>query len=119
MNTPDRVTAKMLLPPGGRQAWTEIMQGRVPVPAGLDIGSPIVLAIATFDDGVKVVGGVCKGESPETFNPKFMWVFDSQGEQIPNWPIDVSDHEDFETVGFEFSLTESATRTYVLQIVAA
>jgi hypothetical protein len=118
MTTPDKLTARMVLPPGGKQAWTAIMQGRTPVPQGLDIGSPIVLAIATFDDGVQVIGGVSKGESPETFNPKLMWVFDSQGQQVPNWPIDVSDHEDFETVSFEFSLNEQATRSYLLEIVS-
>lgn len=118
-----KYTAKMVLPKGGAQSWTNIMQGQAdpPVPNDLDTGSPIVMACAIYEDGTWVAGGVSKGENPTEYNNKFMWVFDEKGNQYPGWPIDVSDQEDFSTGEGTFSLTNSEgdTNMYLLKIVEA
>lgn len=111
-----RRNARMLLPAGGMEAWTLIMQGSVPVPDEVNTGSPIVTAWTRFDDGTQVAGGVYKGTTPTETNVKFMWVFDASGNQYPGWPIDVSDDEDFLTKSYIFSLTPGG-ETYQLNIV--
>lgn len=97
-------TADMILPQGGKQAWTAIMQGSAPVPNEMNAGSPVVMATAKFEDGTWVAGGVYKGTNPTDFNVKFMWVFDANGNQYSGWPIDVSDHEDFLGNAYSFEL---------------
>jgi hypothetical protein len=109
--------AAMTLPKGGKEAWTLIMQGQSPVPDQINPGSPIVMAQARFDDGTQVVGGVYKSETPSEFNVIFMWVFDANGKQYPGWPIDVSDHEDFMTASYLFSLDGGDVADYRLNVV--
>jgi hypothetical protein len=119
MSNDPKYTANMILPKGGKQAWTNIMQGQVPVPDEINTGSPIVMAYARFEDGTWVAGGVYKGDDPTDFNIKFMWVFDATGNQYPGWPIDVSDDQDFLQTGYYFSLTEGVDNEYLLNIVEA
>jgi hypothetical protein len=99
--------ATLTLPKGGMEAWTLIMQGQSPVPNDINPGSPIVMAYARYDDGTQVAGGVYKWENPAEYNVKFMWVFDSDGNQYQGNPIDVSDDQDFLTTTYIFSLTEN------------
>lgn len=110
--------ARMVLPAGGMEAWSQIMQGATPVPDEIDTGSPIVMAWAHFDDGTQVAGGVCKSDTPTDFNVKFMWVLDRNGNQYPGWPIDSSDNEDFHNTAYSFSLTDDG-EIYLLNIVEA
>jgi hypothetical protein len=77
------------------------------------------MAVARFDDGTQVVGGVYKGENPTDFNVKFMWVFDANGNQYPGWPIDVGDHQDFSGGSYAFSLTGGDDEDYLLNVVEA
>lgn len=116
---PPLYEATMTLPRNGKQAWSNIMYGETVVPEYVQTGSPIVMAIATFQDGTWVAGGVLKSEEPAEYNIIFMWVYDKKGTQYPGWPIDFSDHEDFFTSGVEFSLTEDVDVEYVLHIVEA
>ena len=120
MSTDPKHTTTMILPKGGMQAWTDIMQDSPPpAPAEMNNGAPIVMAYAQFDDGTQVAGGVYKWDvPPEPVNVKFMWVFDANGTQYPGWPIDVSDDEDFFTTQYNFSLVEGG-ETYTLNIVEA
>lgn len=120
MNEPQpKYTATMMLPKGGKQAWSNIMYGDTPVPDEIDTGSPIVMATATFDDGTWVAGGVLKSETPTDYNTIFMWVFDQNGNQYPGWPIDVSDNEDFFISGIYFSLTDDDDDEYLLNVEEA
>jgi hypothetical protein len=107
-------TANMILPQGGKQAWTLIMQGQA-VSDEINTGSPVVMAVARYDDGTMVAGGVYKGTDPTDFNIKFMWVFDANGNQYPGWAIDVSDDEDFLQTGYGFDLPNG--NSYQLNIV--
>ncbi len=111
-----RHIASMVLPAGGMEAWTQIMQGASPVPNEINTGSPIVMAWARFDDGTQVGGGVSKSETPTDYNVKFMWVLDANGNQYPGWPIDVSDDEDFLTTAYFFSLTPDG-ESYLLNVI--
>jgi hypothetical protein len=108
--------ARMVLPPGGKEAWTQIMQGTGPVPDKINAGSPIVMAWARFKDGTQVAGGVYKSDTPTDYNVKFMWVFDANGNQYPGWPLDVSDNENFLGKAYSFSLTPDAEETYLLKV---
>lgn len=119
MSNEPKYTATMTLPKGGKQAWTNIMQGQAPVPDEINTGSPIVMADARFEDGTWVTGGVYKGDDPTDFNVKFMWVFDAKGNQYPGWPIDVGDDQDFLQTGYAFSLTEDVDDEYLLNVVEA
>lgn len=117
-NTPKYV-ANMVLPKGGKVAWTEIMQGTAEVPEEINQGSPIVMAWARFDDGTQVAGGVYKSDKPDDYNVIFMWVLDADGNQVPGWPIDVGDHEDFLNTSYSFSLSPDYEDNdeYLLRIV--
>jgi hypothetical protein len=110
-------TARMVLPSGGMNAWTQIMQGATPVSSEINTGSPIVMAWARFKDGTQVAGGVCKSDTPTDYNLKFMWVLDANGNLYPGWPIDVSDDEDFLGKAYSFSLTPDSEGTHLLKIV--
>jgi hypothetical protein len=114
--TPQHV-ASMVLPANGMQAWTKLMQGESPVPGEISSGSPIVMAFARYSDGTSVAGGVYKSDAPTDYNIKFMWVYDSEGNQYPGWPIDVSDEEDFLKASYTFSLTPDSKELYQLNIV--
>ena len=116
MSNDPKYSTNMILPTGGKQAWTRIMQGQSPVPDQINAGSPVVMAYAVFEDGTRVAGGVYKGDNPTDFNVKFMWVFDAKGNQYPGWPIDVSDNEDFLQTGYSFSLKDGGDE-YELNIV--
>lgn len=109
--------ANLVLPAGGMQAWTRLMQGDSPVAKDINSGSPIVTASARYSDGTLVLGGVYKSDSPTDYNIKFMWVFDSQGNQYPGWPIDVSDEQDFLNQRYTFSLPPNSHELYRLNIV--
>lgn len=117
MSSSSPLTCNLILPAGGMEAWTQIMQGGVPVPEQVNPGSPIVMAWTRFDDGTQVAGGVYKSATPADYNVKFMWVLDGNGNQYPGWPIDVSDDEDFLTRSYAFSLTEGGAEDYLLNIV--
>lgn len=117
--TPGPQVAQMVLPAGGKQVWTELMQGSAPVPDKINAGSPIVMAWARFDDGTQVAGGVAKTDTPTDYNLKFMWVLDAKGNQYPSWPIDVSDDEDFLGSAYTFALTPGDEPTHRLNIVEA
>jgi len=121
MSNEPNYTAVMTLPKGGKQAWTDIMQGNTQVPNKIYTGTPIVMAISTpYADGTWVAGGVLKSERPAESNYKFMWAFDRNGNQYPFWPIDVGDHEDFYTSSLNFSLeVDDVEQEYVLNIVEA
>jgi hypothetical protein len=108
--------AVMTLPPGGREAWTQIMYGNVPAPAELLPGAPIVMAYARFPDGTQVAGGVYKSVDPAQ-NVKFMWVFDADGNQYPGWPIDVGDEQDFLDTAYIFGLPAGSEPNYQLNVV--
>jgi hypothetical protein len=112
-----KYTATMMLPKGGKQAWTNIMQGATSVPDDIETGSPIVMATAIFEDGTWVAGGVLKGDSPAEYNIIFMWVFDINGNKYPRWPIDVGDVEDFFLSAIYFSLPGGEDDEYLLKIV--
>ena len=99
-------TATLLLPTKGKQHWSELMYGEAAVPDKIDHGSPIVQAGAAFADGIQVVGGVLKSEAPDEYNIKFMWVFDKHGHQYSGWPIDTSDHEDFQHEEYDFVIDD-------------
>ncbi|MDB5672423.1 MAG: hypothetical protein JWO25_3382 [Alphaproteobacteria bacterium] len=111
--------ARLVLPAGGMEAWTQIMQGAAPVPDEINPGSPIVMAWTRFDDGTQVGGGVCKSDTSTDYNVKFMWVLDSNGGQYPGWPIDVGDDQDFLTASYAFSLTPDGEESHVLEVVEA
>lgn len=113
---PAAQVARMVLPSGGKQAWTEIMQGTAPVPGEINTGSPIVMAWARFKDGTQVAGGVYKSDTPTDYNVKFMWVLDANGNQYPGWPLDVSDNQDFLAKAYVFTLTPDSEQTYRLNI---
>lgn len=113
-------TATMTLPKGGKQAWSNIMYGETPVPNDLNVGSPIVMATAHFENGTWVAGGVYKSSTPTDYNIIFMWVFDKNGKQYPGWPIDVSDNEDFFMNSIQFGLEDDLDDgNYLLKIVEA
>ena len=109
---PSNTTATMYLPPGGKQLYTQYMQGDITAPEYLSEGSPIVATIANYDDGNFVQGGVLKSGDP-VYNIIFMWAFMPNGTQYTEWPIDVSDVEDFEMETLEFQLNGC---DYVLRI---
>jgi len=121
MTDTPQYTTTLTLPEGGKTSWTQIMQGQADpaAPKDLDAGSPIVMATAVFADGTRIAAGVCKGDNPTEFNPKFVWVFDANGHQYAGWPIDVSDHEDFMHDSYAFSLTECVESEYLLTVVEA
>jgi hypothetical protein len=107
----------MVLPPGGKENWSQIMQGAAPVPNDINTGAPIVMALARFKDGTQVAGGVFKSDTPTDYNVKFMWVLDANGRQYPGWPIDVSDDGDFLGKSYIFALTSDSEPTHLLKIV--
>jgi hypothetical protein len=121
MSNDPKYSTNMILPKGAKQRWSNIMQGQAQpaVPEELNVGSPIVMAYAAFEDGTQVAGGVYKGDNPTDYNVKFMWVFDAKGNQYPGWPIDVSDNQDFLQNGYYFSLTDGVDNEYLLNIVEA
>lgn len=113
---PKNFRTTMVLPTGAKTAWSSIMYGETPLPASLSPGDIIVAAWAKFRNGVQVIGGVRKSDSPD-YNIKFFTVLDAAGQAYPNWPIDVSDHEDFHSHGFQFHLNEDESITYHLRLV--
>lgn len=100
-----RQKAIMYLPPNGKSIYTKFMQGRLnaDIPKDIDKGSPIVASYAEFPDGNYVFGGVLKSGQTE-YNSIFMWAFRPNGTQFPEWPLDVSDVEDFEAKSMIFEL---------------
>ncbi|MDX2302083.1 MAG: hypothetical protein NW226_04750 [Microscillaceae bacterium] len=112
-------TATMKLPPGGKRAWTELMQGTVKVSEDIFENQPIVLATARFKNGILVTGGVYKSGTPNEYNIKIFHTFDALGNLIvsPYIPIDVSDHEDFLAKSILFVINEDETEEYLLKIV--
>ena len=95
----------MYLPHGGKKLYTQYMQGELnaKIPKNIEKDSPIVASVASFPDGNYIIGGVLKSDNQE-FNPIFFWVFNQQGQQYSDWPIDVSDFEDFDVGLMEFEL---------------
>ncbi|CAB9517200.1 expressed unknown protein [Seminavis robusta] len=100
--------ATLWIPFNGAKVWTDFMQGRRDVPDDFNVGSPIVMSSTTFSDGVQVMAGVYKSEEPKVYNIVFFWVFAEDGSQVPGWPIDPSDWEDFDAPrSIGFSLEDS------------
>jgi hypothetical protein len=115
-----QLSATMVIPKGGKQAWSNISYGETPVAKDINEGSPLVMATAYFEDGTWVAGGVYKGSSLTDYNFIFMWVFDHQGNQYPAYPIDVIEKEDFFFKGIHFSLrVHGKDRKYFLNVVEA
>jgi len=120
MNESDyKFTATMMLPKNGKQYWTDLMQGKAPVADNITVGSPIVLGTALFDDGTIVLGGVSKTKDPTDFNIIFMWVYNQDGDKYPDWPIDLSDSEDFFINSIEFSPIDGDEADHLLLITEA
>lgn len=109
--------ATMYLPVNGKQKWTAIMQGEVPVSENIYENQPIVLATALFENGILVTGGVYKSATPREFNYKMFCAFDAAGNLIhePYQPLDVSDHEDFYQNSILFNLNEDESVEYLLE----
>ncbi|MFK7932371.1 MAG: hypothetical protein AB8G22_02610 [Saprospiraceae bacterium] len=82
------------LPTGGKAYWTALMQGEAGVATDILENQPIVMATAQFSNGITVVGGVYKSSEPTFYNIKFYYVFDANGNLLPDL-IDPSDNEDF------------------------
>jgi hypothetical protein len=114
-------TTNFTLPKNGKQAWPKLMHMQdddvVVVTEDIDSWSPsIVSTTAVYDNGIRVMGGVSKSNKPKEYNSLFFWVFDQQGTQLPDWPIDVSDHEDFAFSEIHFEMKEEL---YVLIVQEA
>lgn len=101
-----RKTTTLYLPKKGKELWTQIMEGAIEVSEDILEGQPIVLSVATFEDGFMVTGGVYKSPEPTAYNIKFMNVYTPDGQQIP-FLIDPSDHEDFRQSKYIFYLNDS------------
>lgn len=114
MATNQNYYATLVLPPGGKAAWTQWMEGSDAVPQAINVQSPIVQACACYRDGTRAVLGVSKSNTPEDYNSVFAWVFDGLGNQYAGWPIDLSDNEDFYINEIIFSLNQ---QEYVLDII--
>jgi hypothetical protein len=111
--------ATMTLPKGAKESWSKLMSGEDQGPPQIAVGKPIVQAIAVFEDGTKVTGGVEKSATPSEYNLKFMRVFDARGDEHPS-AIDCSDEEDFRGSGYEFRLNDDEPDDkYTLDIVEA
>ena len=108
--------AILWLPKSGKKTWTALMEGSKEINPDIEVGQPIVMSTATFDDGFWVAGGVYKSEEPEEYNIKFFHVFSPDGFKIP-YLIDPSDEEDFRESGRKFYLNDSEKGDlYVLKI---
>ncbi len=105
--------AIMILPKNGRKDWTQLMYGNVLPPENIALNEIVVSATATFPDGVKAVGGVKKYTE---YCYKFIDVYDSNGKLFDNYPIDVSDNEDFMQKGYFFNINEDESVEYHLII---
>jgi hypothetical protein len=96
----------LFLPHNAKQKWTAIMQydvtdtQNVPEAKNITLDEYIVKAEATFEDGVRVIGGVKKQKEYNYIN---FDVFSKEGVLL-QWAIDVSDHEDFDVHGFVFAI---------------
>jgi hypothetical protein len=105
-----KYTATMHLPRGGIQQWNDYLEGNLPVPKNIYRDSPVAMAYAAFEDGTRVMGGVLKCADDITDERPccmFFWVFDKDGKQYANWPIDISDAEEFDS-SYGFTLQEDA-----------
>lgn len=98
-------TTTLYLPKNGKELWTKLMEGNTKISEDIQEGQPIVMSVATFDDGFMVSGGVYKSEEPAAYNIKFMNVYTPDGQQIP-FLIDPSDHEDFKQSTYVFYLND-------------
>lgn len=108
--------AIMYLPKGGKEAWTKIMEGSEDINPDIEPGDPIVMATATFENGIMVAAGVYKWKKPEEFNIKFYRVYGPNGNFVP-YLIDPSDDEDFRESRRDFYLNDSeAGDLYILKI---
>ncbi len=113
-------TATMMIPPNGRDLWTDIMQNPPKLPEGVTEGQFIAASYTIFEDGVSVMGGVAVGPASQGFNYALFMVFDSNYNQIGGWPIDTSDWEDFQVRSIEFSIDPNEDEpSYVLDVVEA
>ncbi len=108
--------ATMMLPKGGKNYWTTIMYGEAKFDYKILEGEIIVAAYAKFEDGVQVIGGVKKSPGESDPNYKFFTALDANGKVYPNDPIDVSDHQDFESSGIFFILNDDESIEYHLEV---
>ena len=108
--------ATIILPFDGKNKWTALMQGDTKVSDAIYENQPIVMETTKFENGIAAVAGVLKSKTPDTFNMKFVYVFDEQGNLIhePYQPVDVSDHEDWHTKGINFILNDDESVEYQL-----
>ena len=111
-----RKTTTLYLPKKGKEVWTKLMEGSPDISEDILEGQPIVMSVASFDDGFMVTGGVYKSEDPAAYNIKFMNVYTPDGQHIP-FLIDPSDHEDFRHSKYVFYLNVSEVGDeYVVKI---
>ena len=103
-----KYTATMHLPQGGIQTWNDYLEGNLPIPKNIHKYSPVAMAYVAFEDGTQVMGGVLKftdDVNDERPCCMFFWVFDKDGKQYADWPIDISDAEEFSS-SYGFTLHE-------------
>lgn len=86
--------ATLYLPKNGKEKWTQLMEGSTAISEDIYENQIIVMSSTKFKDGITVAGGVYKSDDPESYNIKFFYVFDKDGNMIPDC-IDPSDNEDF------------------------
>ena len=92
------------------------MAGNMPVSEDILENEPIVFATTTYDTGITVTGGVYKSSDPTSYNVKFLYVFDADGNRMP-FVLDPSDDEDFRESGRRFYLNrEEQGNEYILYI---
>ena len=86
--------ATLYLPKNGKENWTRLMEGADQEYEDILPFQPLVLSSVRYRNGITVVGGVAKSETPLDYNIKFFYVFDKNGNRLPDL-IDPSDDEDF------------------------
>ena len=92
------------------------MEGSSNISEDIYTNQPIVQASARFRDGTNVTGGVYISEEPESYNIKFFYVFDKDGNMLPH-RIDPGDDEDFRENARRFYLNdEEVGDEYMLYI---
>lgn len=114
------IKGTLVLPKGEAAEWNALMVGERPVPEAIPTWSPIVMAHTRMDDGTQIVGGIMKGDQPETFNPMFLWAFDEDGNLYSDATVDTSDDEDFALGDLLFAIDfEADDATHLLSIEEA
>ncbi len=109
------LSATLFLPVNGKETWSSIMAGEVPVSEDVYLHQPIVMATTTFENGISILGGVLKSSEPTAYNIKSITAYDANGQYLQ--AIDVSDHEDFRSNRLVFCLGDDETVEYELKLL--